>query len=686
MATHELDPLRNPDRPDEAVEDSWRRLVRRRLLVIGVAFVLWSVGIQARLVFLQVVEHPAYLTKAHNQQMRVFEPAAKRGDLFDRNGEMLAISVDADTISVNPRAVTDVEGTIDALCAVFGDCSRKDRADLIRTVSTSKGYFAFIRRGVSPAVGARVAGLALPGVEVRVESRRYYPNKDLAAHLLGYVGRDNNGLGGIEQAYDSTIRGKKGRVLMLHDAKQQSLESRVELEPTAGASLELTIDQYLQHIAERELQAGVQRHGAASGTLIALNPSTGEILALANYPTFNPNTPGAFAVEERRNRAVQEIYEPGSTFKIVTAAAAIEEGVMGVNDMIDTSPGFIKIGSRKPIYDVGNRSGLMTFDDVMVRSSNVGAIKIGWQVGAERLNRYVRRFGFGEIHAPDFRGVSGGIVWRPELLDASGLASVSMGYQVSVTPLQMAAATAAVANGGTLFEPRLVRAVIRDGVREVVEPKPLRQAIAPTTAAALTTIMEGVVARGTGKGAQVAGYQVAGKTGTTQKIVPGGYSTSQHVGSFTGFLPSRRPVLAVLVVIDSPTIGGYYGGTVAAPVFQRFSEAALRHLGVGPTINPITPVVVQTNVVVPARYSAGQGVSVQRAAFGDMAVMPDVTGLGARDATRVLTQLGLTVRPRGTGVVVTQFPAAGEPIEPGTVTQLHLDRPRPVAPPTGARQ
>jgi len=686
MATHELDPLRESDGPDEAFENSWRRLVRRRLLIVGVALVLWAVGIEARLVFLQVVEHPAYLTKAHNQQMRVFEPAAKRGDLFDRNGEMLAISVDADTISVNPRAVTDVTGTIDALCGVFGDCSPKDRTDLIRTVSTSKAFFAYIRRGVSPAVGARVAALELQGVEVRVESRRYYPNKNLAAHLLGYVGRDNNGLGGIEQAYDSTIRGKKGRVLLLRDSKQQSVESRVELEPTAGASLELTIDQYLQHIAERELQAGVQRHGAASGTLIALNPSTGEILALANYPTFNPNTPGAFAVEERRNRAVQEIYEPGSTFKIVTAAAAIEEGVMGVNDMIDTAPGFIKIGSRKPIYDVGNRSGLMTFDDVMVRSSNVGAIKIGWQVGAERLNRYVRRFGFGEIHAPDFRGVSGGIVWRPELLDASALASVSMGYQVSVTPMQMAAATAAVANGGTLFEPRLVRAVIRDGVREVIDSKPLRQAVAPITAAALTTIMEGVVERGTGKGAQVAGYQVAGKTGTTKKSVPGGYSSTDYIGSFTGFIPSRRPALAVLVVIDSPTIGGYYGGTVAAPVFQRFSEAALRHLGVAPTINPITPLVVQTNVVIPARFSAGQGVSVQRAALGDTAVMPDVTGLGARDATRVLTQLGLTVRPRGTGVVVTQVPAAGDPIEPGTVTQLHLDRPRPVAPPTGARQ
>jgi cell division protein FtsI (penicillin-binding protein 3) len=673
------------DRPDEAFEGAWRRAFRRRLLTIGVGCIVWTAGIQARLIYLQVVRHPHYLSVASDQQERVFEPSPKRGDLLDRNGEMLAISVDADTIAVNPRAIRDVEGTIDALCGVFGDCSRRERADLVARISDSKSAFAFIRRGVSPTVGARVAELAVRGVEVRVESRRYYPNKELGAHVLGYVGLDNEGLGGVEKAYDSTIRGKKGRVLLLTDARAASLESRVELEPTAGASLELTIDQYLQHIAEREVREGALRHNPNSITLIAMDPGTGEILALANYPSFNPNTPGAFAADLRGNRAVQNIYEPGSTFKIVTAAAALEEGVLSPSDMIDTSPGYIKVKGRKPIDDE-HQYGVLSFEDVIVKSSNVGAIKAGWQIGAERLNRYVRRFGFGEIHAPDFRGVSGGIVWRPEDLNDSALASVSMGYQVAVTPMQMVAATAAVANGGTLFEPRLVRAIIRDGQREVIEPRALRRAISPSTAAALTTIMEAVVERGTGKNAQVSGYQVAGKTGTSQKVIDGRYSSSNHTGSFTGFLPSRRPALAVLVVVDDPRAGGYYGGTVAAPIFQRFSAAALRHLGVPPTINPTTPLVVQSTPMVPARYRGqddSQSSSVIR--VGGYTVMPDVTGLGARDATRVLTQLGLSVRVRGTGVVATQHPAAGEPIDAGGVSQLQLDRARPV-PPVGGRQ
>jgi cell division protein FtsI (penicillin-binding protein 3) len=686
MATHDHDPLLSTDRPDEAFEKSWRLAFRRRLLVVGIAFAVWTVGIQARLVYLQVVAHPAYLSQANDQHNRVFEPAPKRGDLLDRNGEVLAMSVDADTISVNPRALTNPAETIDTLCGVFGDCSKQERASLIKTISGSRNAFAFIRRGVSPNVGARVAALKLHGVEVRVESRRYYPNKELGAHMLGFVGRDNDGLGGIEQAYDSTIRGKKGRVLMLTDANSNTVQSRVELEPTAGASLELTIDQYLQHIAERELQEAGERHRPNSISLVALVPDTGEIVALANYPRFNPNTPALAEPERRRNRAVLDVYEPGSTFKMVTAAAAIEEGVLSASDMIDTSPGRIMVGARN-INDDGRQYGLLSFEDVIVKSSNVGAVKAGWQIGAERLNRYVRRFGFGEIHAPDFRGVPRGKVWAPELLDASALASVSMGYQVSVTPLQMAAATAAVANGGMLFEPRLVRAIIRDGRREVIEPKPLRRAISPSTAAALTTIMEAVVERGTGKAAQVAGYQVAGKTGTTQKIVDGRYSTSHHIGSFTGFLPSRRPALVVLVVVDTPEIGGYYGGAVAAPIFQRFSEAALRHLGVAPTINPTTPLVVQTNAVVPVRYS-GQADQAQRTAvsLGGALLMPDVTGLGARDATRVLTQLGLSVRPTGTGVVITQSPAAGEPIEVGGVSRLQLDRVHPARPAAGGGQ
>ena len=689
MAKNDFDPLRaghEGDQPSEAFETTWRRGVRRRLLIVGVALALWTAGIQARLVYLQVVEHQHYREVANGQQTRVYEPAARRGDVLDRNGQVLAYSVDAETIAVNPRVLTDVPATIAALCREFGDCSRKERDSLIAGISSSRNYFAFVRRGVSPAVGARITALELPGVTVQPESRRYYPNKELAAHLLGFVGLDNQGLGGIEATYDKTISGRKGRVLMLTDALDRSVGRRVDLEPTAGATVELTIDQYLQHFAERELREGVLRHKAAGGTLVALNPNNGEIFALANYPTFNPNTPSGVDADRRRNRAVQDVYEPGSTFKIVTAAAAIEEGILSPSDIIDTAPGLIRIGAR--VVDDEHAYGALTFEDVIVKSSNVGAIKAGWQIGAERLNRYVHRFGFGEIHAPDFRGVSGGIVWPPEKLNDSGMASVSMGYQVAITPLQMAMATAAVANGGTLYEPRLVRAIIKDGERQDVEPKVLRRAISPATAAALTTIMEGVVERGTAKGAQLPGYQVAGKTGTTQKIINGGYSASDHVGSFTGFAPSRRPELVVIVMIDRPTEGGYYGGTVAAPIFQRFMQAALTHLGVPPTLNPATPLIANTGVstVLPVRYTAPTAAQRPTITYVDgQMVMPDLTGLGARDATRLLTGLGLSVRVHGVGLVTSQTPSAGEPVYAGGVSHLGLERARP-DPPGGGSQ
>jgi cell division protein FtsI (penicillin-binding protein 3) len=638
-------------------------------------FTLWTAGIQTRLVYLQVVQHPKYLEEANDQQMRVFEPAPKRGDVLDRDGNLLAYSVDADTIVANPRAVRDPKATAAALCGVFRDCTEKEQQDLTTSFSGRRA-FTYVRRGVSPEIARQVRDLKLPGVSINAESRRYYPNRDMAAHALGFVGRDNNGLGGIESAYDSIIRGKSGRVLMLTDARHQSVQSRVELEPTAGATIELTIDRVIQHIAERELQAGVERHKATAGTAIVMNPMTGEIYALANYPDFNPNTPGEVSREFLRNRATQETYEPGSTFKMVTAAAAIEEGILSPTDVIDTSAGRITVGKGRTIPDE-HRYDSLTFEEVIIKSSNVGAIKAGWQIGAERLNRYVHRFGFGELHAPDFRGASRGFVWPPESLDASALASVSMGYQVAVTPLQMVMATAAIANGGTLLEPHLVRATIKDGVRTEVEPRAIRTAINRETAAVLTQIMEGVVQRGTAKAAALPGYQVAGKTGTAQKIIDKRYSSSDHYASFTGFVPSRRPALAILVVIDQPKAGGYYGGVVAAPIFQRIADGALRHLAVPPTDNPMAPVVVTAGLRAEAPAPVTPHVERVAIELNGYITMPDLTGLGARDAVRVMTAAGLSLRLSGTGVVAEQSVPAGLPIEPGSTVTVRLDRTMP---------
>lgn len=675
-----LDPLQTDDRPTEDFELQWRRAYRRRLLTLGAGLAIWTAGIEARLAFLQVIRHPAYLERAKDQQSDIETLAPKRAEILDRNGEVLAYSVDADTVVVNPRQVKDVEGTVEALCTVFGDCTSKDkRADLLARLKRTSA-FEYLRRGVAPATGAAVRALALPGVRIESEPKRYYPKRELAGQVVGFVSRDNKGLGGVELAFDTQISGRPGKALRLNDGRQRSVDQLVVLEPTVGATLELTIDQTIQHIVERELKAGVQAQNAVSGTAVVMDPMTGEILALASYPPFNPNMGGQVDASLRRNRAVEDIYEPGSTFKIVTAAAAIEEGVLATTDLIDTAPGHIVVSKGRRVSDT-HPHGTLTFEDAIVLSSNVGAIKAGWQIGAERLNRYVHRFGFGEILSKDFKGATRGIVWKPEDLDSGALASVSMGYQIGVTPLQMVNAAATVANGGTLFQPHIVRAEIRDGRRKAVDPVAVRTAVSASTAATLTTIMEAVVERGTGTAARVDGYQVAGKTGTAQKNVDGRYVEGAYTGSFVGFVPSRRPALAILVVIDEPRKGAIYGGVVAAPVFQRIAAASLRHLAIPRTINPIAPVIISADATLLSRSSQSRP-QVQPAALSldGQPVMPLVTGLSAREATRILTKAGLFVRVNGQGVVISQVPEPGTPIKTGETGVLQTERARPPAP------
>ena len=542
--------------------------------------------------------------------------------------------------------------------------------------------FVYVRRRASPVQAKRVAALGLEGIAFRKESKRYYPNRELAAHLLGYVGVDNVGLGGLEATYDKTIRGREGKLLVQTDARRHVF-SRLERPPTAGASIELTIDEHLQHIAEREVRNGVEAARADGGTAVIMDPHTGEILAMASWPTFNPNDYGDAPDNARRNRAVQDLYEPGSTFKLVTASAAIEEKVVRTDEIIDTSAGNIRFGSR--VINDMHRYDPMTFTDVIVKSSNVGAIKVGLRIGAERMGLYIRRFGFGRPTSPDFPGESPGIVWDPSKLNDSALASVSMGYQIGVTPLQMAAAASVIANGGTLFEPHVVRAIVKGGVRTTVEPKAVRRSILPETAATLTEIMEKVVTDGTAKAARLVSYNVAGKTGTADKLVNGRYSPSQQNVSFVGFVPSRRPALAVIVMIDSPRVGGDTGGAVAAPIFKRIADSSLRHLGVTPTINPAPPVMVARTMETPVTQVAAVGtpnVVAMPATMTDTG-LPDLRGMGAREALRELARLGLTARMQGTGIVVDQVPEAGSPLEPGATCTLVLSR-RELLRPAGA--
>jgi cell division protein FtsI (penicillin-binding protein 3) len=655
----------------------WRTIVRRRLVVAAVALGVWSAAIEARLVYLQVHRHDDLTARAERQQLRTIETAAKRGDILDRNGRVLAYSVDADSIYAVPTDIADPAAASSALCDALDDCDARERQAIADRIRRGRA-FAYVRRQATPDEARRVAALGLDGVGFMKESRRFYPNKELAAHVLGYVGIDNDGLNGLEATYDTLIKGRPGTVLVQTDARRQAF-SRIERPPTVGATLELTIDQYLQHVAERDLRAGVEAAGAAGGSVVVMDPRTGEILALANYPTFNPNTYREYEDNERRNRGVQDLYEPGSTFKIVTAGAALDDRLLGPDSPIQTSPGRVSFGARVIDEDRGHDYGLLTFTDVIVKSSNVGAVKIGLKLGADRMGAYVQRFGFGRRTSPDFPGESPGIVWNPSRLTDSALASVSMGYQVGVTPLQMAAAVSAVANGGEFVEPRVVRAVVSGGSRAAVPRKVVRRAVSPATAAVLTDMMEQVVERGTGTRAKIAGFGVAGKTGTAQKVVNGRYSTSDYNVSFVGFVPSRQPAFAIVVVVDSPRKVAPYGGTVAAPIFQRVADAALRLHGVPPSINAPPPVIVARRQTSAPRPAAGPAtvpaiVTLGRGDGASPSVVPDLRGLGARDALRMVARLGLTARVRGTGVVVEQNPPPGSPIERGAVSTLRLER------------
>jgi cell division protein FtsI (penicillin-binding protein 3) len=665
-------------RPDSA-RNSWRATLKRRIVVAAVGLFVWSTAIEARLIYLQVYRHADLIGRAERQQLRTIASSGKRGEIRDRRGHVLAYSVDADSIYAVPTEIADPAKAAALLCRALDDCASADLQSLADRIRRGRA-FAYVRRQVTPDQARRVADLQLEGIGFMKENRRFYPNKELAAHLLGYVGLDNTGLAGIEATYDNLIKGHAGTVLIQTDAKRHAF-SRVERPSTTGADLDLTIDEYLQHIAERELKAGVEYAGAEGGSAVVMDPFTGEILALASYPTFNPNAYRDFHDEDRRNRAIQDLYEPGSTFKIVTASAALEQKILKPGDYVDTNPGVIRFGSRVVDEDKHHNYGVLSFTDVIVRSSNVGAIKVGLRVGAQRMGLYARRFGFGRPMSPDFPSESPGILWDPARQTDSALASMSMGYQVAVTPLQMATAISAIANGGELLQPRVVRAVTRDGTRKAVPRKVVARAIDGETAAEVTAIMEAVVERGTGQSAAIDGYTIAGKTGTAQKVENGRYSATDYNVSFVGFVPSRKPAFTIVVVVDSPHKVPPYGATVAAPIFKRMAAAVLQQYGVPPSINPAPPVLAVRRDVEDGHEqptsTAGMPpsiVTVDSGAPGKDALFPDLTGLSARDALRMLARLGMTPRLNGAGIVVRQIPEAGAPIDRETAATLWLQR------------
>jgi cell division protein FtsI (penicillin-binding protein 3) len=528
---------------------------------------------------------------------------------------------------------------------------------------------------VDPATARAVRDLQLDGVGFLTENRRYYPQRELASHVIGYVGLDNTGMSGIEYAFESAIRGRAAKVVIRTDARRRATEHR-EKPSTDGQTVVLTIDESIQHVVEKELERSVQETGSVAGVAVVMDPRTGEILALANRPTFNPNKFGAYPSSRWRNRAVADAYEPGSMFKIITAAAGLEEKVVDPDEVIDCGHGFLEVAGIR-IND-HNVFDALTFRDVMAKSSDVGVARVAQRLGRDNFSRYIRHFGFGSPTGVELPGESGGLLRAPNRWSALSLPTLSFGQEIGVTALQMTAAVAAVANGGYLMKPTIVRQIEDSEGRVVREGRPVavRRVLDGATAATLTEILRGVVVRGTGHRAAIPGYAVAGKTGTAQKVEAGGkYSMIDHVASFVGFVPASRPALVVLVSLDTPKGPSNEGGDVAAPLFARIAEPALRRLAVPPDdpdrvlrATGLRPENVHLAAYQPVPASAAAG----GASPGESGAMPDLRGSSAREGATSAARLGLIVELRGSGRVVKQTPEAGTAIEAGMTCILQL--------------
>jgi cell division protein FtsI (penicillin-binding protein 3) len=556
-----------------------RRYVLLLLLLCGFGVVLF------RLVTLQVLQAAELSSQADRQHQKTVSLEGARGTIVDRHGKILAMNVEVPSVFGVPTTVDSPLKTARQLSPIL-----HVRTDELERKLRQDRRFVWLARKLDPEQGRRLDRLSLDGIGVVMEGRRFYPKGPLLAHVLGFSGMDGEGLEGVEHRYESYLHGEKRMMVLQRDALGHTVfpKGMMERSPTPGHSLTLTIDEVIQYIVERELEDAVGRARAKSGTMIVLDPKTGAVLAMAVSPRFDPNAVSALSPDRWRNRALTDAYEPGSTMKAMMAAAAIEERVVRPNTMVFGEHGRMTVANTV-IHD-HERLGWISFAQVIQKSSNIGAAKTGIALGEHRLYRYLQAFGFGQRTEIDLPGEGVGLVRDPKDWGRRSVASISIGQEIGVTPLQMVSAVAAIANDGVLMKPYVV-SEIRDADNRIlrqVPPQAKRRVISPETARSVTKILEGVVTDGTGTNAAIPGFRVAGKTGTAQKIDPrtGAYSVSRFVASFTGYAPADNPQLAMIVVIDEPQ-GDTLGGAVAAPVFSRVGEQVLSYLGV-PANAPIT--------------------------------------------------------------------------------------------------
>jgi cell division protein FtsI (penicillin-binding protein 3) len=571
-------------------------LRRARFWLICLFFFAWMCAIGTRLFWLQIVHHHEYIDRAQKQQQRTFEVAPRRGVLYDRNLRELAMTVQVDSIYAVPTEIDDKKSAASALASIVhtdADDAPTSEEQIASRLAKNNG-FAWIARRVNPDVATRVKALSLKGVYFQKEFQRSYPNNQIAAQVLGYVGVDDTGLGGLEQKFEPQLHGVSGRMYTAMDARRRVLGSS-ESEPEPGQNLVLTVDENIQFLAESALDHVMERTHADNGTVVIQDVHTGQILALAIRPTFNPNQFRHTTPALLRDHAVSDVYEPGSTFKLVAYSAALDQGAVKPDDMVDCQGGSITLAGRVIHDNQGEHFGVIPVHKALEESSDVGAIKMALKVGQDKFNDYVRSFGFGSRSGVELPGETRGLLRPVSKWSGSSIGSIAMGQEVGVTPVQLVSMVSTIANGGVYLPPHILMPASNAGDQPQAAPfKPggqlpaqlppgAHRVISTMAAAQMRQMMEGVVLYGTGKDAQLNGYSSGGKTGTAQKIDPAThkYSKTMHVASFAGIAPVNNPVIAVAIVVDNPKAGGsYYGAAVSAPVFAEVAQQVLEYLGV----------------------------------------------------------------------------------------------------------
>lgn len=665
---------------------------RHRILILALVGLGWTGAVALRLADFQILRYREMTQRAKNQRDRTIETTPRRGNIYDRNGHDLAMSIQVDSVFASPREIQNLDNATALLSPVL----KIDPATLRTRLQTGKS-FSWLARRIDASQANQVRALNLRGIYLQKEPQREYPQGEMLAQVLGFVTSDQDGVAGLESKFDKIVKGKKGKMLLQADAHGRPFVRGDATTAAPGDSLVLTIDEKIQLTAERELATAMADTHAKAGTVIVMDPNTGEILAMANQPTFNPNARQDASPDVWLNRAVNGIYEPGSVMKIVTISAALEERLTNPDEIIDCQMGSINVFGR--IVHDHKPFGALTTTQIMAKSSDVGSIKLGMRLGNDRFYRYIKAYGLGDRTGIELPAEEPGIARPAERWNKSSVGSISMGQELGATPLQMTAAASVIAANGVWHRPHILRGRTRpSGPTELnftpvvmaagAAPGDSRVVISPETALKVRAMLEAVVAQGgTGTKARLNGYTSAGKSGTAQKYDPniGHYSPTDYIASFIGFAPATQPAVTIAVIIDSPR-NGHHGGEVSAPVFKRIAEQVLPYLDTPhdlPLTDPkvekariekIDPEQLRDSLDSDSDDSAANFEGMAVVDVGGSMVAPDFTGKTARAVAEMAASRGLDVNMVGSGVARQQVPAAGRPLPPGRRITVKFSR------------